>query len=251
MRQSGSDLAGGLDEVDAVIVVLLDAGGDGEDVRVENDILRREAGLLGQQVIGAGADLDLARFGVGLPLLVEGHDDDGRAIHAAEFRVMQESLLAFLHRDRIDDRLALNAFQAGLDHLPFGTVDHDGNAGDVRLGGNQVEVLDHRLLRVDQPLVHVDVDDLSAILDLVARHDQRFGIVAGGDQLPELGRAGDVGALADIDERNVLGEREGFQTREHHHRPVLRRLSAARAGRPPRRSPGYAPASSRSSRRRH
>ena len=63
------DLAGGLDEVDAVIVVLLDAGGDGEDVGVENDVLGREAGLLGQQLVGAGADFDLARLGVGLALL--------------------------------------------------------------------------------------------------------------------------------------------------------------------------------------
>ena len=53
--------AGRLDEVDAVIVVLLDAGRDGEDVRVEDDVLGRKAGLLGQQLVGPGADLDLAR----------------------------------------------------------------------------------------------------------------------------------------------------------------------------------------------
>ena len=83
MRQRRGDLAGRLDEVDAVIVVLLDAGGDGEDVRIEDDVFRREAGLFGQELVGARADLDLARPGVGLPCLVEGHDDDGRAIGAA------------------------------------------------------------------------------------------------------------------------------------------------------------------------
>ena len=57
---------------------------------------------------------------------------------------------------------------------------------------------------VDQALIHVDVDDLRAVLDLVARHVERSGVVAGRDQLPEFGRAGDVGALADIDEGNVL-----------------------------------------------
>ncbi len=67
MRQGRGDLAGRLDEVDAVIVVLLDAGRDGEDVRIEDDVLRRETGLLGQQLVGAGAYLDLARPGVGLP----------------------------------------------------------------------------------------------------------------------------------------------------------------------------------------
>jgi hypothetical protein len=52
--------ARGLDEVDGVVVVLLDAGGDGEDVRIEDDVFRREADLFDQQVVGAGADLDLA-----------------------------------------------------------------------------------------------------------------------------------------------------------------------------------------------
>jgi hypothetical protein len=37
------DPAHRLDEVDGVVVVLLDAGGDGEDVRVEDDVFGREA----------------------------------------------------------------------------------------------------------------------------------------------------------------------------------------------------------------
>jgi hypothetical protein len=37
------DPARGLDEVDGVVVVLLDAGRDGEDVGVEDDVLGREA----------------------------------------------------------------------------------------------------------------------------------------------------------------------------------------------------------------
>jgi hypothetical protein len=41
--QVGLDPARGLDEVDGVVVVLLDAGGDGEDVGVEDDVLGREA----------------------------------------------------------------------------------------------------------------------------------------------------------------------------------------------------------------
>ena len=146
MRQRGDDAAGRLDEVDAVVVVLLDAGGDGEDVGVEDDVLGREADLLGQELVGAGADLDLARLGVGLALLVEGHDDDGGAVHAAEAGVVQEGGLALLHRDRVDDGLALDAFQAGLDDLPFRAVDHHRHPGDVGLGGDEVEEGGHRLL---------------------------------------------------------------------------------------------------------
>ena len=61
---------------------------------------------------------------------------------------------------------------------------------------------DHRLLGIEQALVHVDVDDLRAVLDLLARDREARGIIAGGDQLAEFRRAGDIGALADIHERD-------------------------------------------------
>ena len=43
VRAALADLARGFDEVHAVVVVLLDAGGDREDVRVEDDVFGREA----------------------------------------------------------------------------------------------------------------------------------------------------------------------------------------------------------------
>ena len=45
------DPAGRLDEIDGVVVVLLDAGGDREDVRIEDDVFGRETDLLGQQIL--------------------------------------------------------------------------------------------------------------------------------------------------------------------------------------------------------
>src|SRR5581483_3139183 len=53
----------------------------------------------------------------------------------------------------------------------------------------------------EQAFVHVDVNDLRARLDLLARDVDGGGVVAVQDQLLELGRAGDVGPFADIDER--------------------------------------------------
>ena len=46
MRQVGADPARRLDESEAVAVVLLDAGRDRENVRVEHDVFRRKADLL-------------------------------------------------------------------------------------------------------------------------------------------------------------------------------------------------------------
>jgi len=158
-----------LDEVDGVVVVLLDPCRHGEDVGIEDDVLGREADLIDQNVVGAGADLYLARGGVGLPHLVKGHDHHGGAVAQALDRVVAEGVFSLLHRDRVDDRLALNALQARLDHLPLGAVDHHRDAGDVGLGRDQVEEGAHGDGAVQQAFVHVDVDDLGARLDLLAR----------------------------------------------------------------------------------
>ena len=110
-----ADLARRLDEGDAVAVVLLHAGRDREDVRVEDDVFRREADLVHQDVVGARADRNLALDGVGLALLVERHHHHGGAVTAHGLGVRDEGVLALLHRDRVHHRLALDAFQPGLD----------------------------------------------------------------------------------------------------------------------------------------
>ena len=225
MRQRLPDRSRRLDEGDAIAVVLLDAGGDSEDVRVEDDVFGREADLLRQEFVGSAADRDLPLERVGLAFLVEGHHHHGRAVVTHEFRDLQKGFLALLHRDRVDDRLALHALQAGLDHLELRAIDHHRHAGDVRLGGDEVQVVDHRLLRVDQALVHVDVDDLRAVLDLLARHRQRRWIVAAGDQLAKSRRARNVGALADVDERDFRREHEGLEAAEPHLRRHRRRAA--------------------------
>jgi hypothetical protein len=46
--------------------------------------------LVHQQAVGALADLDLAREGVGLPFFVEGHHDHGGAVAAAQLGLAQE-----------------------------------------------------------------------------------------------------------------------------------------------------------------
>ncbi len=246
-----ADFARGLDEIDAVMIVLLDAGRDREHIGIEDDVLGREADLLGQDLVSARADLDLACEGVGLALFVEGHDHGRRAVAAHDLGLFDEFGLALLHRNRIDRRLALKAFQAGLDHFEFRGIDHHRHARDIRLGGDEIEKLDHDLLRIQQALVHVDVDDLRAIGDLVARDLERGRIVAGLDQLAEFRRAGDIGALADVHEIDVGRQRERLEAREPQQRLDDRNGRAASRRRRAWRWRGYAPAWCRSSRRRH
>ena len=88
----------------AVVVVLLDAGGDGEDVGVEDDVRRVDADLLGQQPVGALADRDLALDGVGLALSRRRPSRPSpRRSGGTSPRLGEEVGFAFLEADRVDD----------------------------------------------------------------------------------------------------------------------------------------------------
>ncbi len=89
--------------------MLVDPRRDREDIGIEDDILGWKADPR-QQLIRTLADFDLALLRIGLAALVERHDDHRGAIGHALARGVEERLLAFLHRDRVDDRLARDAF---------------------------------------------------------------------------------------------------------------------------------------------
>ncbi len=56
----------------------------------------------------------------------------------------------------------------------------------------------HRGDAVNHPFVHANINDLRAVLDLLARNGERGLIIAGLDELRKLGRTRDVRALADV-----------------------------------------------------
>ena len=177
-----------LDERLREAVVLLDPGGDGEHVRVEDDVLGRPA-VAGEQVVGAAADLDLALDRVGLPELVEGHHDDAGAVAADRARLLEELLLALLEADRVDDPLALDALQPGLEHREARAVDHDRDPGHLGLGREQVQEGRHRLLAVEQVGVHVHVEEVRAAAHLLERDVDGALVVVRLDQPPEAQRS--------------------------------------------------------------
>ncbi len=214
MRKILADPARPFDKVDAVAVVLFHAGRNGEDIRIKDNILRRKADLIDQDVVSALADRCLAFKSIGLALLVERHHHHGRTIAANRAGMFDECSLAFFHRYRVHDGLALHALETGLDDRKFRRIDHHGYARDVGLGSNEIEERRHRLLRIEQAFVHVDVDHLGAVFHLFARYRQRCRIVASGDQFSEFGRARNVRALAHIHEWNFRGKRERFESRQ-------------------------------------
>ena len=88
----------------------------------------------------------------------------------------------------------------GFDDVPLRGVDHDRNPGNVGLGGDQVEEPDHRGLGIQHALVHVDINNLRAIVDLILRDLQCRLVVLLSDEAGKFCGAGHVGALANIDE---------------------------------------------------
>jgi hypothetical protein len=101
-----------------------------------------------------------------------------------------------------------------------------GHARDIRLARDQAQELHHGRLRVEHALVHVHVDDLRAVGHLLPGDVDGRRVIAGFDQLAELGRTGHVGALADIDEQAGGVDGQRLQAAQ----PAGARISESRAG---------------------
>src|SRR5207245_143945 len=102
-------LSDGLDELNGIIVVLLDAGADRENVHVENDVLGSEADLLGEQSIGTPADIHFALSRDRLAFFIKGHDDAGSAIALDASALVRTRACPYLVATCIDNGFALHA----------------------------------------------------------------------------------------------------------------------------------------------
>jgi len=131
-RERPFDLACGFNEINRVIIVSINACGDRENIRVKNDIFCRKSNFIDEDAISPCADIDLTLFGVGLAVLIKSHDHRGRAVFLDNVGAFFKDIFAFFEADGIDNGFALNTFEASLDHVPFGGVDHDRNAGNIR-----------------------------------------------------------------------------------------------------------------------
>ena len=120
--------------------MLFDAGGNGEDVWIENDVVGIESDLVDKDAIRAFTDADFFLIGCGLAVFIEGHHHHRRAVTHDVPRVVFENFLSLLERDRVDDALALQALQAGLENLPLRRVDHDRHLRHIRFALQQLQV---------------------------------------------------------------------------------------------------------------
>ena len=214
MGQVLFDPTGCLDEVDSVVVMFFDAGGYRENIWIKNNIFRRETHLLGQNVVGPLADFGFACKRIGLAFFIKRHHNDCRTITAAQPGLLDEFFLTFFQTDGIHHTFALNTLQPGFNNFPLTRIKHHRHPGDIRFRGNQVEKGPHGSCAIQHPLVHVDINDLCPVIDLLASYLQSFTVVLFQDQPLEPGRTCHVSAFANIHKQGIFPDVAGLQTTE-------------------------------------
>ena len=192
--------------------MLLDARGDGEDVRVDDDVLWREPCFADEQVVGAPQDLDLPLHRLGLATLVERHHDDTRAVAP--------------HLARLGERKSSSPSLSEIEltipfpwmHLRPATATSRGaviiTGTHSWLGREPVEEGRRARDAVQQAGVHVHVEQVRAATHLVERDVERSLPVVRLDEAAERGRPGHVRPLADDHERRILVDDERLETAE-------------------------------------
>src|SRR5205085_8982039 len=106
----GLDPARRVYEVDRIIAMFLETCGHGQDVWIENDIVRLKTCTVRQQVVSSLANFHFALEVVSLSCFVERHHNDRRPVATDPGGLLQKILFPVFQADRVNDRLALNTF---------------------------------------------------------------------------------------------------------------------------------------------
>ncbi len=222
----GLDAPDALDCLDAVLSALLHAGREGQGERVEDQVVRLEPVAMHGDVVdlAGGAHFPLCR--ARLPLLVDAGAHHGGPELAGEPQECVEAgarRVAFLEVDRVENGSAPEPLECGAHHGPLGRVHHERHA---RLGAQSARHLGHVGHAVGAGVVDAHVDQMGALVDLVAGNGHTGVPVAGQHGLAErLGPVG-VGAFAHHEEGGVLAE--GDRGVDRRRRSVVRGLSGRR-----------------------
>ena len=97
----------------------------GKNVRVKNNVFRRETDFFSQELICSCTDFYLTVISVGLPHLIKGHDNHGCAVASYDSCMIKKLLHTFFHGNGVYDTLSLNTLKSRLNDFPFGRVNHN------------------------------------------------------------------------------------------------------------------------------
>ena len=215
------------DEVEGVSVVLLHARGDGQHVGVEYDIAGIHPNDVHQYMVRPLGYLYASLISSGLPSLVETHHHASRPIPHHVTGMGNEDFLSLFQRKGIHDGLSLHALQPRHYDFPSRRVYHHGDAGYLRLGGNQVKEVGHLLFRVEQGIVHVDIQYHRAILHLLSGDGDSLIVLPVLDEPQKLSAARHVATLTHVDETSLWSYRQWLQARKQQPRTHGRNFSGS------------------------
>ena len=169
--------------------MLLHPGADREHVRVEHYVLRWKANHIHKNVITALAYTNLLILGRGLPKLVESHHYYRRSVLLQQCCMLNKQSLSHLQRDTVHDGLALAPLQSSKHDLKLRRVQHKWNLSYLRLRHRYLHKLLHRHQPVQHAIVHIDVNHMCTIRDLLLSHIHRLHVLPSDDHLLECNRS--------------------------------------------------------------
>ncbi len=128
-----------------------------ENIRIENDVFWWEAYFRGEYLVRTLTDLNATLVAICLAVLIKCHNNDCRTEALDDGGLMDELFFTALQGNGINHTFSLNALQSRLDNLPFGRVNHDRNARDIRFCSNKVQEGRHGFYPINHPFVHIHV----------------------------------------------------------------------------------------------
>ena len=148
-----------------------------EHIGIENDIQRIHANFVDEQMIGPFRNLNATFITCGLTCFIEAHHHHRCAITLHITSMLKKLRLALLQRNGVDNALALYTFKASLNHLPIRGVYHHGYTGNIGLCSDTVQEIHHLRLRIEQTVIHIDINHECSVSHLLTGNAQGLIIV--------------------------------------------------------------------------
>ena len=118
----------------------------------------------------------------------------------------------------------MQTFQSADNHIPVRRVYHHGHGGDVGFRSDHIQESNHLLTRIQQAVIHIDIDDQCAVSHLFTGYRDGFFILVVLDESEEFPRASHITSFTHIHEVDIRSDIEHLQSAKPHRRRLFHRL---------------------------
>ena len=113
-------------------------------------------------------------------------------------RMLLEQLLTNLQTDGVNNWLSLAPLQSCHNNLKLRCIKHEWHFRYLGLGHSNLHKLLHSSKAIEQTIVHIDVNDVSSVLNLLLCNVHRCSVVAFHHQLLESDRSRNITTLSNV-----------------------------------------------------